>query len=51
LAEISSIYREQSLLSAKYERRYRLWKRCTLIGIPAAALLSGGIAALALSAR
>jgi uncharacterized protein (DUF3084 family) len=51
LGEMSAIYKEQSLLSAKYERKYRLWRRFTLIGIPAAALLSGGLTALALSAR
>jgi septal ring factor EnvC (AmiA/AmiB activator) len=51
LSEMSTIYKEQSLLSAKYERRYKFWKRFTLIGIPAAVLLSGGITALALSAR
>jgi CHASE3 domain sensor protein len=51
LAEMSSIYKEQSALSAKYERRYRRWKTFTLIGIPVAALLSGGLTALALSAR
>ena len=51
LGEMSSIYKEQSRLSAKYERKSRRWKTITLIGIPAAALLSGGITALALSAR
>ena len=51
LGAMSSIYKEQSALSAKYERRYRRWKTFTLIGIPAAALISGGLTALALSAR
>jgi len=44
LGEMSEIYRTQSALSAKYERSSKLWKIFTLAGIPAAALLSGGIA-------
>ena len=41
LAEMSETYRKQSLLSAKYERSSKFWKRFTLIGIPAAAIISG----------
>ena len=43
LNEMSEIYRTQSSLSAKYEKSSKFWKTFTLIGIPAAALLSGGI--------
>ena len=43
LNEMSGIYRTQSSLSAKYERSSKFWKTFTLVGIPAAALLSGGI--------
>jgi hypothetical protein len=43
LSEMSETYRMQSDLSAKYERNSRFWKTFTLIGIPAAALLSGGL--------
>jgi hypothetical protein len=43
LAEMSEIYREQSDLSAKYERSSRFWKTFTLIAVPSAALLSGGL--------
>ena len=43
LNEMSAIYRTQSALLAKYERSSRFWKTFTLIGVPAAALLSGGL--------
>ena len=43
LTEMSEIYRTQSLLSAKYEKSLKRWKTFTLIGIPAAAFLSGGL--------
>jgi len=43
LNEMSETYRMQSSLSAKYEKSLKRWKIFTLIGIPAAALLSGGI--------
>jgi len=43
LNEMSEIYRTQSSLSAKYEKSSRFWRTFTLIGLPAAALLSGGI--------
>jgi uncharacterized protein YukE len=41
LAEMYETYKRQSALSAKYEKSLKLWRNCTLIGIPAAALLSG----------
>jgi hypothetical protein len=40
---MSEIYRTQSSLSAKYEKSSKFWKTFTLIGIPVAALLSGGL--------
>jgi chromosome segregation ATPase len=43
LDEMSEIYRTQSALSAKYEKSSRFWKTFTLIAVPAAALLSGGL--------
>jgi flagellar biosynthesis chaperone FliJ len=43
LAEMSETYRKQSALSARYERSSRFWRTFTLIAVPAAALLSGGI--------
>ena len=43
LNEMSEIYRTQSSLSVRYERSSRFWKSFTLIGIPLAALLSGGL--------
>jgi septal ring factor EnvC (AmiA/AmiB activator) len=43
LAEMSETYRKQSALSAKYEKSSRFWKTFTLIALPAAALLSGGL--------
>jgi hypothetical protein len=38
---MSETYRTQSSLSAKYEKSSRFWKIFTLVGVPAAALLSG----------
>jgi hypothetical protein len=43
LSEMSETYRKQSALSAKYEKNSRFWKTFTLIAVPAAALLSGGL--------
>jgi hypothetical protein len=43
LAEMSETYRMQSSLSARYERRLRFWKIFTLVAVPAAAILSGGL--------
>ncbi|GHV94997.1 hypothetical protein AGMMS50293_13170 [Spirochaetia bacterium] len=43
LAEMSETYRMQSALSAKYAKSSRFWKIFTLIAVPSAALLSGGI--------
>jgi hypothetical protein len=34
---------QQSELSAKYEKSSKFWRTFTLIAVPAAALLSGGI--------
>jgi hypothetical protein len=41
LNEMSQTYKALSDLSVKYERSSRFWRTFTLIGIPAAALLSG----------
>jgi hypothetical protein len=41
LKEMSETYKTQSLLSKKYARSSKFWKTFTLIGIPAAAILSG----------
>jgi DNA repair ATPase RecN len=43
LSEMSETYRRQSALSEKYERRSRFWRNFTLIAVPSAALLSGGL--------
>jgi hypothetical protein len=43
LNEMLEIYRKQSSLSAKYEKSSRFWKTFTLVAVPAAALLSGGL--------
>jgi septal ring factor EnvC (AmiA/AmiB activator) len=43
LSEMSETYRKQSSLSAKYEKSSRFWKTFTLIAVPAAAILSGGL--------
>jgi chromosome segregation ATPase len=43
LTEMSGIYRTQSALSARYEKSSRFWKTFTLIAVPSAALLSGGL--------
>jgi septal ring factor EnvC (AmiA/AmiB activator) len=43
LSEMSEIYRTQSVLSVKYEKSSRFWRNFTLIAVPAAALLSGGL--------
>jgi hypothetical protein len=51
LSEMSQTYKAQAALSAKYERSSRFWRTFTLIGVPVAVLLSGGITALVLSSR
>ena len=43
LNEMSETYRKQSSLSAKYEKSSKFWRTFTLIAVPAAAVLSGGI--------
>jgi septal ring factor EnvC (AmiA/AmiB activator) len=43
LDAMSETYRTQSALSARYERSSRFWRTFTLIAVPAAALLSGGL--------
>jgi len=43
LSEMSEIYRTQSVSSVKYEKSSKFWRTFTLIGIPAAAFLSGGL--------
>jgi hypothetical protein len=43
LSEMSAIYKTQSDLSAKYEKRSKFWRTFTLIAVPSAALLSGGL--------
>ena len=41
LNAMSETYRKQSALSAKYAKNSKFWKHFTLIGIPAAAIISG----------
>ncbi|MDR0689836.1 MAG: hypothetical protein LBG08_06180 [Spirochaetaceae bacterium] len=43
LNEMSEISKRQSDLSRKYAESSRFWKTFTLIGLPAAALLGGGL--------
>jgi len=43
LNKMSEIYRTQSASLAKYEKSSKFWKTFTLVGIPAAALVSGGL--------
>ena len=43
LNEMSKTYRMQSALSAKFEAESKFWRTFTLIAVPAAAILSGGI--------
>ena len=43
LNKMSETYRMQSELSAKYEKSYRFWRTFTLIAVPAAAIISGGL--------
>jgi hypothetical protein len=38
---MSEIYKKQSALSAKYAQNSKFWRTFTLIGIPAAAVISG----------
>jgi hypothetical protein len=51
LHELSETYRTLSSLSKTYERNSRFWRTFTLIAVPAAALLSGGVTALVLTGR
>jgi hypothetical protein len=44
LSEMSEIYKTQSALSARYEKSSRFWRNFTLIAVPSAALLGGGLA-------
>ena len=43
LNRMSETYRKQSALSVKYEKNLKFWRTFTLIAVPAAALISGGI--------
>jgi ABC-type multidrug transport system fused ATPase/permease subunit len=43
LDELSKTYRTQSAVSARYEKSSRFWRTFTLIAVPTAALLSGGL--------
>ena len=43
LNEMSETYRKQSALSGKYERSSKFWRNFTLIAVPTAAVISGGI--------
>ena len=49
LDELSAIYRTQSALSARYAKSSKFWKLFTLIALPAAAALSGGLVYLAVA--
>jgi uncharacterized protein HemX len=51
LADLSETYKRQSELSKKYERDSRFWRTFTLVGIPAAVVISGGVTAAILSRR
>jgi septal ring factor EnvC (AmiA/AmiB activator) len=43
LNEMSETYRKQSALSERYEKSSRFWRTFTLLAVPAAAILSGGL--------
>ena len=43
LDKMSETYRKQSALSVKYEKSSKFWRTFTLIAVPVAAVLSGGI--------
>jgi septal ring factor EnvC (AmiA/AmiB activator) len=43
LDEMSETFRTQSALLARYERNSKFWRTITLIAVPAAAVISGGI--------
>ena len=47
LNEMLETYRMQSALSEKYAKSSKFWKTFTLIAVPAAAALSGGLAWMA----
>jgi len=51
LDAMSQTYREQSDLSRKSAKSSKFWRTFTLIGIPAAALLSGGLTAAWMGGR
>jgi Flp pilus assembly protein TadB len=51
LNEMSRIYREQSALSGRYGRNSKFWRLCTLIGIPAAMVISAGVTAAVFAGR
>jgi hypothetical protein len=40
---MSEVYRKQSSLLARYEKNSKFWRTFTLIAVPTAALLSGGV--------
>ena len=46
LTAMSETFKTQSALSVKSEQRLKFWRIFTLIGIPTAALISGGIVAI-----
>jgi uncharacterized protein YukE len=43
LSEMSETFKTQSGLLARYERNSKFWRTFTLIAVPAAAVISGGI--------
>jgi septal ring factor EnvC (AmiA/AmiB activator) len=43
LTAMSETYKTQSALSAKYAQNSKFWKTFTMIGLPAAALISGAV--------
>jgi septal ring factor EnvC (AmiA/AmiB activator) len=47
LTAMSETYRTRSQLSAKYDQRLRFWRNTTLIGIPAATLISAVVVRVA----
>jgi uncharacterized membrane protein YccC len=49
LADLSETYKMQANLSRKYERSSKFWRTFTLVGIPAAILISGGVTAAILA--
>ena len=51
LNAMSETYRMQSSLSAKYERSSKFWRTFTIIAVPAAAVISGGVVYAAVHAQ